>query len=122
MPVITIDVFAPVDSRLPQLAVDAVEALAETHLHFDRRQTLTQVRFAAPDESWFFRARPLDRATEPAFHIVACIIKANTTGLERGEFLSQALTELKEIFSTIYHVRFPEDFDERNKITLLDIA
>ena len=121
MPFISINIYAQVDPKLPDLAAAILHSNAVQYLHFDPGLTTIRICFASADEQWFQNLRPIDKVKEPTFHANAIIGNKTASNLDIAYFITQSRDSLEQLFTQIYPGTSYPPIPNRNKVTVVEI-
>ncbi|KQP37198.1 hypothetical protein [Pseudorhodoferax sp. Leaf274] len=121
MPIISLDVYAPFEPTLPELAAQILQSNAMQHLHFDPGLTTVRISFASSNDQWFQDSRLLNRQQEPTFHANTIIGNKTATNLEIAYFVTETRNALEQLFSQIFPgTQYPQ-LPDRNKVTVVEM-
>jgi hypothetical protein len=121
MPIISVDAYATRVETLPAFAAKIIEPLAIEYLHMTPGLITIRFSFAATTDVWFFDAKPIDRTTDPTFHINTIIGNKTAAEIDIAYFITETRDRTQNLFSNIYPGTTYPEVGNRNKVTVIEM-
>lgn len=120
MPMITAEVFAPINSKLQDDFANILHRNAVDYLKFVPDNLVIKVCFSVTSDKWYFNLLPLDPLTSPSFYVCAAVPAGSVPKIDIVRFVVETRNDLQEAMFQAYPGTTYPSIPDRTKVDVVD--